>query len=299
MSVNAMARRFTTKATGLLPVLILLICSGCAFDHLLVEKTDLKDLALQIDEQQALQDQRQTQLLKSLEQKLERRQAELLARQLETQQQLLESRQFVENGLLTLEEQQKQLTLKQSRLDKFIRSSQFQNRVKESQGLGLQQTDSQIAAKGKKQVVGAVEKVFLAPPGILLPARIDTGATTSSLDAENLEYFERNGQEWVRFSLIHPDTKADSILERKVVRIVRIIQAVAEEPERRPVVEMGVIIGNKTQTAEFTLSTRRHLEYSLLIGRNILRDLFVVDVSQSNIAPPLLPVEKTPDKKPL
>ncbi len=295
MGVNAMAPRFTTKSTGLLLALILLICSGCTFDNLLLEKADLKNLSLKIDEHQARQDLRQAHLLESLEKK----QAELLIHQLETQQLALESRQALEKGLLALEEKHNQLTRNQSRLDKFLRSTQFQNRVKESQGLGLQQTDSQIAAKGKKQVVGAVEKVFLAPPGVLLQARIDTGATTSSLDAENLEYFERNGEEWVRFSLIHPQKKTESILERKVVRIVRIIQAVAEDSERRPVIEMGVTVGNKTQTAEFTLSTRRHLEYSLLIGRNILRDLFVVDVSQSNIAPPLLPADKAPNKKPL
>ena len=50
-----------------------------------------------------------------------------------------------------------------------------------------------------------MEHVYISPPGILLTARIDTGATTSSIDARNIEPFERDGKRWVRFEVINPE----------------------------------------------------------------------------------------------
>ena len=57
---------------------------------------------------------------------------------------------------------------------------------------------------------------------------------------------------------------------------------------------MGIVIGRSNQTAEFTLSDRSHLGYQALIGRNVLKDVMIVDVSKKNIAPYVLP-KKTPD----
>jgi hypothetical protein len=54
-------------------------------------------------------------------------------------------------------------------------------------------------------------------------------------------------------------------------------------------VVLGIVVGNVRQTAEFTLSNRSHLDYQVLVGRNILSDVMVVDVSRVNVAPPRLP----------
>lgn len=141
-----------------------------------------------------------------------------------------------------------------------------------------------------KTIVGETEVVLLPEVGISLPARIDTGAATSSLDAENIETFERNGNRWVRFTIRDPITGAESVVERRRVRRVRIIQSTMDEGEVRPVVEMRLTIGNLTQVSEFTLTSRGHLEYPLLIGRNVLRDVMLVDVSrQNNVSQPAAP----------
>ncbi|RLA48441.1 MAG: ATP-dependent zinc protease [Gammaproteobacteria bacterium] len=136
-----------------------------------------------------------------------------------------------------------------------------------------------------KQVVGQWELVWLPNLQLALPARIDTGAETASLDARNIELFERDGRRWVRFEILHPDTGEPLLMERKLKRMVVIIQSNTAESERRPVIKLGVTIGSISQTAEFTLSNRNHLDYQLLIGRNILQDVMVVDVSKKNIAP--------------
>lgn len=140
-----------------------------------------------------------------------------------------------------------------------------------------------------KLLVGQLEEVWLQNLQLSLPARIDTGAETASLDARNIEIFERDGRRWVRFEIVHPDTAEPLPLERKLNRMVAIIQSNSDEAERRPVIKLGITIGHISQTAEFTLSNRSHLGYQVLIGRNILQDVMVVDVSQKNIAPYVVP----------
>lgn len=145
----------------------------------------------------------------------------------------------------------------------------------------------------KKLLVGALEQVWMPNLELELPARIDTGAETSSLDARNIEPFERNGKRWVRFEITHPETNEPLVLERKRERVVSIVQANSPEPERRQVIKLGVVIGSVRQTAEFTLSNRSHLDYQVLIGRNVLQDVMVVDVSKTNMAPPVVPEDTT------
>ena len=136
-----------------------------------------------------------------------------------------------------------------------------------------------------KQLVGRREDVWVEDLQLALTARIDTGAETASLDARNIREFERDGDEWVRFDIVHPETGEPLTLERPVARVVRILQSTSEEAERRAVIELGIVLGEVRQMAEFTLSDRSHLDFQMLVGRNILKDLMVVDVGQSNIAP--------------
>lgn len=134
-----------------------------------------------------------------------------------------------------------------------------------------------------KLVVGEVEKLYLAVPGLIYDARIDSGATTSSLHATNIQRFERDGENWVRFD-IQPPRSDDSItLERQLSRNAKIIQASSEDSERRPVVELPFVVGNHRQSAEFTLSDRSLLTYPVLLGRNVLRDVMLIDVGREYV----------------
>lgn len=149
--------------------------------------------------------------------------------------------------------------------------------------------EPQIAELPSKLLVGRREQVWIEPLQMTLPARIDTGAETASLDARNIEEFERNGKPWVRFDIVHPDNGEAVAMEHEVSRYVRILQSSSDTPERRAVIELGIVMGSIRQSAEFTLSNRSHLDFQVLVGRNVLRDLMIVDVGQSNIAPPRLP----------
>jgi len=247
-----------------------LLFSGCAPGYLMIREAGLRQFELRIQAQ---------------EERLEL----LSTEQTGTQGALLESHSELANQLQMIAQTQAELVQRQKEWENYIRSTRRQSSAEEDKEIEIQDSSTAMVTEDK-QVVGSVEKVFLSPPGTILSARVDTGATSSSLDARNIVRFERNGERWVRFTISNPEGDNEIILERKVVRNVRILQASAEESERRPVVELGVTVGKTTQTAQFTLSDRRHLEYPVLIGRNILMDILVVDVSRSHIAPPQLPV---------
>ena len=126
-------------------------------------------------------------------------------------------------------------------------------------------------------VIGAVERIYFPPMKSPFLTRVDTGATTSSIDATNIKRFERDGQRWVSFTLTNRETKETMDFEKPLVRRVKITR-VGEE-EHRLTVDMNVRMGNETFVAEFTLNERNDFEYQGLLGRNILSGRAVVDVS--------------------
>lgn len=134
------------------------------------------------------------------------------------------------------------------------------------------------AVANKKAIIGEYERVSVNPPGFKYLARIDTGATTTSIHATEVTRFERDGEKWVSFKLHDPRTGETVTLEREIKRRVRIKQAESED-DRRVTVVMNLKIGTLAKQVEVTLSDRSTMEFPVLIGRNFLLDSAVVDVS--------------------
>lgn len=147
-----------------------------------------------------------------------------------------------------------------------------------------------VVSSDNKMIVGQLERIWIDPPGVGVVARIDTGATSSSVHAENLVPFERDGDDWVRFDL-PLDDKQSVTLERPIIRHARVIQQADPEGSRRPVVEMRVRLGDIQETFEFTLADRGHLENEWILGRNFLADVILVDVSRRFVQPRYSPPE--------
>ena len=134
---------------------------------------------------------------------------------------------------------------------------------------------------GGKEIIGAIEWLYMDPPGRHFRARVDSGAETSSLSANDVVEFERDGDDWVRFTFNH-DNNDDSVeFELPIKRTVLIRHLSADELERRVVIELDIRLGDQLQTTEFTLTDRSNMTYPVLLGRAFLMDLYVVDVSQS------------------
>ncbi|MEZ0154146.1 MAG: ATP-dependent zinc protease [Candidatus Reddybacter sp.] len=143
---------------------------------------------------------------------------------------------------------------------------------------------SPAAKIADKLVIGEIENVNVAPPGQVFMARIDTGAAGTSIHASHIVAFERDGRDWVRFEIDHPSIQTPLAIERPVARTVRIKQAGSETTERRLVVKMTITLGAMTEQIDVSLSERTTMAHPVLIGRNFLRNLAIVDVSQRLIA---------------
>jgi hypothetical protein len=109
---------------------------------------------------------------------------------------------------------------------------------------------------GERVVLGLIEDIVLVSNNQeeKVTARIDTGATTSSID---LHLAEKLGLEI---------TKKEKIVKS------------ASGIEKRHMVFAQVKIGNLLIEDYFTLADRHHMTYSVLIGQNILKQgEFIVD----------------------
>lgn len=136
-----------------------------------------------------------------------------------------------------------------------------------------------------KLVIGRVEWVWLDALNKKLKARVDTGATLSSIHATKIERFERDGKNWVRFTM-QVNTEGEQgtnvkeqEFEAPLARNAKIRQASAEELDARPVVRLRMRLGHLEEDVDFTLTNRSEMIYPILLGRRFLQDIAVVDVS--------------------
>ena len=138
--------------------------------------------------------------------------------------------------------------------------------------------------KSKKKIIGDAEYVCLPEFGIReISARIDTGAKTSSLHAENIKYFVKNGKDFVRFDIIAKNRKG-VLLSRTVeteLHMKRRIKTHFDTGRHRPFIITKLKFGDKIFKAVVNLTNRKNMKYKLLIGREVLNKRFLVDVSKS------------------
>ncbi|MBI4962848.1 MAG: ATP-dependent zinc protease [Desulfomonile tiedjei] len=141
-----------------------------------------------------------------------------------------------------------------------------------------------------KQVMGFIENALVYPGEIKIPAKLDTGADNSSLNVKVLTEFARDGETWVRFQVTDSDGKTFN-LERKLIRLAKIKRNGAPR-QKRPVVLMGVCVGNFYKEAEVNLVDRSRFKYQLLIGRSFMKGGIVVDPALEHTVQPQCPQEK-------
>ena len=142
-----------------------------------------------------------------------------------------------------------------------------------------------IAPTAQPTILGGIEKVSIDSIKQSFDARVDTGATTSSLNAVDIKEFERNGKDWVRFHLADKSqaTEDQKWIEAPVVRYVKIRQSTTDQAERRAVIELWVKVGKIHEKAQFTLADRSQMSHPVLLGREFIKDIALVDVSKQYV----------------
>ncbi len=138
---------------------------------------------------------------------------------------------------------------------------------------------------GGMQIFGWVERVKLMDGELSLKAKLDSGAANSSLDATNIERFRRDGNRYVRFTVTDPDNGEDLLLEKPLVRNVRIVRHSGEH-QRRPVIKMPICLGDRSMEVEVNLIDRSNFIYPMLLGRSAMKGFALIDSGETFMNPP-------------
>lgn len=102
---------------------------------------------------------------------------------------------------------------------------------------------------GERSILGLIEQVTILVDSFnhKLLARIDTGATSSSIDKELVEELG-----------LGPGHRLTTVRS-------------AAGTEKREIIKIKILLNGKIIEEEFSIADRTHMTYSVLIGQNILK----------------------------
>ena len=130
-----------------------------------------------------------------------------------------------------------------------------------------------------KIIIGSREWCSLPELGInLIKAKIDSGAKTTALHADNLTKFSKKGENWVKFSLHPLKSRPELIVECEAKLIEkRIIKSSNGTKEERFVIETKLVLGNLSYQIEVTLTNRKLMGFHMLLGRQAMSNKVLID----------------------
>ena len=135
----------------------------------------------------------------------------------------------------------------------------------------------------KLLVIGWREIVALPNLGISqIKAKIDTGARSSALHAFHVEKFQRDDQEMIRFQ-VHPyqrDSKHTVTAEAELLEY-REVRNSGGKAQLRPAILTTVELDCLQWQIELTLTNRDVMGFRMLLGRQAVRDRFLVNPGKS------------------
>lgn len=139
---------------------------------------------------------------------------------------------------------------------------------------------------GAMRVFGWKEWIYLEGHTKRIKAKLDTGAKTSSIHAENIKMIEKDGVKWVRFTVVvssGKDSEKKMDCEAPYSRQARVRTAGGVLSER-VVVHLKFRIGELERVAEFTLNNRGDMIHPILLGRSAIKTLGLMDANSIYLA---------------
>ncbi|MEQ8437567.1 MAG: ATP-dependent zinc protease [Ilumatobacter fluminis] len=145
----------------------------------------------------------------------------------------------------------------------------------------MSESSAQLAVAGWREWIGLPDLDVS-----WVKAKLDTGARSSAIHAWDIEPFDRDGAEWVRFQL-HPWQMSDLDAVDVELPVVdrRTIRSSTGHEEERYVVRTKIRVLDLDLTADLTLTNRDEMGFRMLVGREALRGSILVDPGRSYIGP--------------
>lgn len=132
----------------------------------------------------------------------------------------------------------------------------------------------------EKKVIGRTDIIDFPELGLTnVRAKVDTGAYTSAIHCYKIQAAKGK----ITFYLpAHRSEQHQKFTTEKFE--LKAIKNSFGQTEMRYVIKTKVILFGKTYKTEFSLADREQMRYPVLLGRKLLRNRFLVDVSLENVS---------------
>jgi hypothetical protein len=126
---------------------------------------------------------------------------------------------------------------------------------------------------------------FVALPQLKIgriKAKIDTGARSSAIHAFNIQERSQKGKKIIRFE-IHPLQRDDQTIITTEAELLeyRKIRNSGGTAQFRPVIKTQIEVGQDLWAIELSLTNRDVMGFRMLLGRQAVRNKFLVDPGSS------------------
>jgi hypothetical protein len=137
-----------------------------------------------------------------------------------------------------------------------------------------------------KKIIGRRERITLPDWKLkMIPAKVDTGAYTSSIHCTFLEEKEVDGDRILFYRVLDAsDRKYKDLIHQTNDYSQKKVKNSFGQVEVRYKVKTKVIMFDEEFEAEFTLTDRSKMRNAILLGRKMIQGKFLVDVSEVNLS---------------
>lgn len=137
-----------------------------------------------------------------------------------------------------------------------------------------------------KKIIGRRERITLPDWKLkMIPAKVDTGAYTSSIHCTFVEEREIDGEMILLYRVLgSEDRKYRDIIHQTDDYTQKKVKNSFGQAEVRYKVKTKVIMFDEEFEAEFTLTDRSKMRNAILLGRKMIQGKFLVDVSEVNLS---------------
>lgn len=141
-------------------------------------------------------------------------------------------------------------------------------------------------AKKEKVLIGRIE--YLDFPSLNLSriaAKIDTGAYSTALHCHKMWVEEIDGKAVLHFDILdpeHPEYKAQIFTSSEFKK--KKVRSSNGKKENRYLIKTKITLAGKTYLTDVSLTDRQKMKFPVLVGRKLLQNGFLIDVSKTKIS---------------
>lgn len=134
--------------------------------------------------------------------------------------------------------------------------------------------------------IGRKDKIDLPEFQLLdINAKVDTGAYGCALHCHEIGLIQKDGKEVLAFTVLdpeHPEYEGKVFYSENFSN--KLVKNSNGASQNRYTIMTEVILFNKKEIAEFSLTDRSEMKYPILLGRKFIANRFLVDVTKKDLS---------------